>query len=739
MVGLRKRCGGATLTSAKSERLSRPSVVAQRNAQVAPIERSRFVKKKSAPIRRNKQVGRHPDILSVHGIGNEQAGTMVNAIIPVLPAFYAAEPAKIEEVVWSDELKKPNRLLFGLWALRSAPMLFFLALAHDVRDTDPGVSKRLSRLSVVILSAVSIYIMKVPVGIWIAVVIIPIGWSDNSRRQLYRLMMLSIPFGLLLSFIDIRWIAVSVAAGVAGFVAWEKNIVHAVYFAVARADAVTHIVSDIRERIDRKVTNRDGLIVVAHSMGGYLTRMALMDRTERREPTTECQNVSVLTYGSGFRPIHILVLMFRSLRTRLLVYAYCICTIIAIAGLSFASGVFVKSFYGYHVESKVVDEWYAEADREFFANHDIWHRFWSSFYHLGFETFHTADGMVSSLVVAAIVLGYVALVEKLARIIFNRLEAEGDWRPVRCKDWIDFTTVHDSVGRIAAPPVPGAVQYSVPGFGLPLIDHPIRYYLRPGSVGGSVLRTLVIGRFRQEEFRRRTSDQLQILSYVDRIRDLVLILAIIGIVSSGLLFHAGLGSMGLVFAVVYVAAGSLRQVLYRRVSGRLGNNPLAYVVLESKHPPESKPVVTAVLLSAHLAVSMVFPYMLMTRTHILETSLSDKLHPQYRLVGGLFLLIVVYDFPKYQQWLYHLIGLLTYILFSALIINALRALLSLRVSSKLIVIQAIAGAGSMGALHYLTSEFDVTMKWESVVYVVGYSVLWLPSLFLAYILNRSDR
>ena len=331
--------------------------------------------------------------------------------------------------------------------------------------------------------------------------------------------------------------------------------------------------------------NNHRIVIVAHSLGGYITYSALLRL--RNNENYEPRRLRVLAVGSGLSAIR----WFAVARVSRLVKLYETASILGILTATLGMGVFV--FFSTLLTTDV------GADAQKRAEKQDWQQLVERFAatatevdvdrQSGLETFLTSiwTAQQRSLIAIALI-GFVLVL--LGAFISRRgytratevVENVTRLDTVRCEAWVDCCSVHDTVGRASVHTNRSSLLVPLPGYGIPLLDHPSRVYLSNASVQ-KILRSLLHDPLAKIKSRIRDerNDVIYRLDLAARVRDcsaLVLLCGIIEVTDAfdGITTRDDVSALHILslLASVVVISGVIHYGVWRLLELRAPSRPL---------------------------------------------------------------------------------------------------------------------------------------------------------------------
>lgn len=456
--------------------------------------RPRNRKKATGPLRGTPRqdsipTGRIPrtGVLLIHGIGSPRPGTTLQQFeAPIRRVFESAldikhqfiepEPSKPQDLPfsrrvqiaskdpatpeaelllvesnWGTLFRRPGPIAFISWVIWMFPVLILLVLIPDSRDEETITAAGGRRANQGGGTAPRLLWRTSLIALFVAFCTVVIGLSPL------------LPAVTLLVFVFLAMLRSR---------NWAKDVVAATGLPKAKSWLLEDVMSDLESRIAWLDQECDSVVVIGHSMGGFLGHQLLQRRTSDAKP------VHLIGLGSRLRPIILLRAAARSWRVLaaawLVLASLLIWFVMAIRLMSFVGRMFfltvgvgvtsgpysagtLLSFddvsYNSTVLSNTRDAYQAIVTlfgtelREFATTVYTW-----VILAVFFGALMLARGMIKTSGLASSVNADTSLSNQVA-------------------GWFEITTTTDIVGRLALPRLPGARQVSVTGVGHFLGDH----------------------------------------------------------------------------------------------------------------------------------------------------------------------------------------------------------------------------------------------------------------------------
>jgi hypothetical protein len=446
---------------------------------------------------------RGTSIIAVHGIGNQKPGATkaaVEAALTITPS-----PA-VKELHWAGSKYQARSWASARWIARTVSFIPVLACLPDDRDT-PSKSRvissdtnRLGSLLWASLFAFYVYSFFGLRGIWVVLTFYGLAVrSASNRRLVARLALITVPVVLALPRFGPLWMTSVLVVPIGVFLMPGRlGFLRSVALAKT-ADEEVLPVKELGELIHARVAATGSVMVVAHSMGGYLTLRALQ-WLEANHPALSLPRVTVLALGSGARSLWVLSNAQDDRKARWLGWACIGSAVVSVVGLiASAEAVFLARRTGEAEDVSVLS------------------LLWGAPHAASLPNVLSSPLVVGSV---AFIVG-ASLTSRCAVAFRGRLRDEPSIpQGIR---WIDCTSVHDSVGRVCWPRMLGAERVPIGGFGLPIPDHLMDRYLRNDVCKGLLNLLAKSPRSRIDGLRNAGWREVERTKEVDDQRDCILL------------------------------------------------------------------------------------------------------------------------------------------------------------------------------------------------------------------------
>lgn len=411
-------------------------------------------------------------VLAIHGIGNQRPDRTAALVRRLVNQHPGRDNFEVVEFRWSAAHRRPGGVKFLAWAIRMAPLIVYLSLLGDRRDKK-STSSTAKRTTLLVLAAIIGFLMADLQGAFIfGMAGLFISLPDRSRRLVTRIAFIIGPAIAVGLFINISAaLAVGAIMIVLPILVARQNFLGSVAL-VGDGSEIHQIVTQLASLIDKSAGSVDRIIVVAHSMGAYLLYETLWLLAKNDSAVLE--KISVLTLGSGLRPLGVLKVARQKRSIIAFGWLFMGGTLLALAG-----GLVLTAFIAHGYESYRLD--------------DSWFTRWLSFppyeSNPAFQAFQALQQLpigrnIIPLVVlppgasTLAILSGIAIARWSSLNIRKKCDSLATFRIPKVVNWLDCSSVHDSVGRGRWPSVVGAQHILLPGIGLPLLDHPLSRYLQ---------------------------------------------------------------------------------------------------------------------------------------------------------------------------------------------------------------------------------------------------------------------
>ena len=416
-------------------------------------------------------------MLVVHGIGNQAEGDTAGLVERAISRQQnlSANPAAIQEFYWSGKRHRTSPLLFLRWIAVTFPVLILLACSGDERDGMFRDRENLSFLAslVAILLALDVYDLRA--AGFMAFLALFAAITGARRRFVARLGIVIVPAIFILAFLPGKILALFGIGLVALMVAFgRRNFLSTLPLARQRDESQLPI-RELRARINEVLNSDKRLVIVAHSMGAYLTLRAIQDPP--RDPRSS--KLVVVALGSAARTLSVISAAQAKLRALIWAWVYVLGIGLSLVGGTLALYLMLgiptapgrgNAGYWRWLAWRAGDSWKAPA-------HSL--------------VAHLLKGVspfaVLALVAALTTVAVGVLLVWLGAKEFRRSFDIDNFSPPEWVDWIECSSVHDSVGRIKWPRIPRITTLPIAGTGILLVDHSLKRYLAPGSAALELL------------------------------------------------------------------------------------------------------------------------------------------------------------------------------------------------------------------------------------------------------------